>query len=562
MMMKTITNHLKLFTLLGFLLGTSVMQAATSDKLLQLEADMLNYIATNERDSFFIVTEKLKEASLEEGNERLFYKAWSKQAVYEATHQNYHQASEIAKASTNYAAAENSVVGRYFSLHTKATVLQQEDRYEEAEKLYLDALAIRHNNFPEESAAEDLRELMKIAYNRNDIERAKKYAYQMLAEPNLAPHHKGRTLYRLSIMAFEENDVEEFNRIYEEMKRLMQTNGIRSLNLYTEVNYHIINGDYKHALRLAEWLSADTCAERKAIIYHRMGDNEKAYNYMAQYKHLSDSIARVSHNSVVSNLYLRMNNDRLRLEREVLTHQNSQLRYRFYIGIGVFVILFLLFLVYQRHRIIRLLKHDNLLLDYGKKDAEKAIKDLNELSFYESKTDIPLVTPVRVNKLCNHLTSLTQNRCHKDVMMTFQTKLPDDFEIKTNADALEKLLTYLLNYSARFTHKGSIALDCEEKGDFVRFSITDTGMDLGNKHKNKIIDLFTEQSNTIRYVGMNFSIWQSITRLLHGRIWHDLEYANGTRFCIEIPKSPTQYTIVENYDNFVNFDNFRNNYEL
>ena len=61
---------------------------------------------------------------------------------------------------------------------------------------------------------------------------------------------------------------------------------------------------------------------------------------------------------------------------------------------------------------------------------------------------------------------------------------------------------------------------------------------------------------------MNFSIWQSITRLLHGRIWHDLEYANGTRFCIEIPKSPTQYTIVENYDNFVNFDNFRNNYEL
>ena len=562
MMMKTITNYLKLFTLLGFLLGTSVMQAATSDKLLQLEADMLNYIATNERDSFFIVTEKLKEASLEEGNERLFYKAWSKQAVYEATHQNYHQASEIAKALTNYAAAENSVVGRYFSLHTKATVLQQEDRYEEAEKLYLDALAIRHNNFPEESAAEDLRELMKIAYNRNDIERAKKYAYQMLAEPNLAPHHKGRTLYRLSIMAFEENDVEEFNRIYEEMKRLMQTNGIRSLNLYTEVNYHIINGDYKHALRLAEWLSADTCAERKAIIYHRMGDNEKAYNYMAQYKHLSDSIARVSHNSVVSNLYLRMNNDRLRLEREVLTHQNSQLRYRFYIGIGVFVILVLLFLVYQRHRIIRLLKHDNLLLDYGKKDAEKAIKDLNELSFYESKTDIPLVTPVRVNKLCNHLTSLTQNSCHKDVMMTFQTKLPDDFEIKTNADALEKLLTYLLNYSARFTHKGSIALDCEEKGDFVRFSITDTGMDLGNKHKNKIIDLFTEQSNTIRYVGMNFSIWQSITRLLHGRIWHDLEYANGTRFCIEIPKSPTQYTIVENYDNFVNLENFRNNYEL
>ena len=497
---------------------------------------MLKYIGMNERDSFYTVSERLKEACLEEGEERLFYKAWSKQAVYEATHRNYHQATEIAKGLTNYAAADNSVVGRYFSLHTKGQVLQQQDKYDEAEKMYTEALAIRHTHFPKESAAEDLRELMKIAYIRNDVARAKKYAYELLSEPDLAPHHKGRTLYRLSIMAFEENDVDEFNRIYEEMKRLMQTDGIRVLNLFTEVNYHIINGDYKHALRLADWLSPDTCAERKAVIYHRIGDNEKAYEYMAQYKHLSDSIARVSHNNVVSNLYLRMNNDRLRLEREILTHQNGQLRYRLYIGAGILVILVLLFLVYQRYRIVRLLKQDNQMMDFGKKDAERAISDLNELSFYESKKDLPLVTQVRVNKLCNHLTNLTQNHCHKDVMTTFHTELPEDFEMKTNAEALEKLLTHLLNYSARFTHKGTITLKTELSGEFVRFSITDTGLNLGNKGKNRFVDLFTQQGGTIRYVGMNFSIWQSITRLLHGRIWHDLEYTDGTRFCIEIPQ--------------------------
>ena len=535
--MTLTTRHIKFLAVLVCLLCTSFLHAAAaSDKLLRLEADMLQYISTNERDTFFIITEKLKEACQDEGEERLFYKAWSKQAIYEATHQNYHNATEIAKALTNYASVENSVIGRYYSLHTKATILQQQDQYEEAEKVYLEALAIRHANFPQESAAEDLRELMKIAYVRNDVEQAKKYAYQLLAEPNLAPHHKGRTLYRLSIMAFEENNVEEYNRIYEEMKRLMQTDGIRSLNVFAEVNYSIINGDYKHALRLADLLSADSCAERKAIIYHRMGDNEKAYEYMEQYKHVSDSIARVSHNNVVSNLYLRMNNDRLRLERELLTHQNSQLRYRFYIGVGIIVILILLFLVYQRHKIIRLLKNDSQMLDYGKKDAEKAIKDLNELSFYESKTGLPLMTPVKVNKLCNHLTNLTQNHCRKDVMTTFQTELPDDFEIKTNAEALEKLLTHLLNYSARFTHNGSITLKCEEQGEFVRFSVTDTGMNLDNRSKNRFLDLFAVQGDTIRYVGMNFNIWQSITRLLHGRIWHDVEYTKGTRFCVEILK--------------------------
>jgi light-regulated signal transduction histidine kinase (bacteriophytochrome) len=50
--------------------------------------------------------------------------------------------------------------------------------------------------------------------------------------------------------------------------------------------------------------------------------------------------------------------------------------------------------------------------------------------------------------------------------------------------------------------------------------------------------MFTEHSNEIRYVGMNFNICQSITRLLHGRIWHDKEYTEGTRFCFEIPKEP------------------------
>ena len=513
--------------------------AEPSDKLLRLEADMLEYIGTSERDTFFIITEELKDVARSEGEERLFYKAWSKQAVYEATHQNFPKATEFCEALTDYAGKESSIVGQYYALHTKGFILQQQDQYDAAEKAYVEALDIRHKNFPDESAAEDLRELMKIAYLRNDIEMAKKYAYQLLSEPNLEPHHKGRTLYRLCIMAFDENDKDEFNRVYEEMQRLMQTDHIRSMNLFTEVNFQIINGNYKEALRLADWLAPDTCAERKAIIYHRMGDNEKAYEYMAQYKHLSDSISHVSHGNVVSNLYLRMNNDRLRLERQLLAHQNDQLRYRFYMAAGVIFILILLFLVYQRHKIIRLLRHDQMMTDYGKKDAENAIKDLNELSSYESKSELPLITPVKLNKLCNHLVDLTQEQCSKNVSAAFQTDLTDDFEVTTNSEALEKLLSHLLNYSVRFTREGFIRVKCTEEGEFVRICVTDTGMKLDTKSKNRFFNLFAEQGSTVRYLGLNFMIWQSITRLLKGRIWHDVDYTDGTRFCVEIPREPS-----------------------
>ena len=519
------------------MLFAMTLRAASEDDLLRLEADMLKYMETNERDKFYSVTEELKESSKESGNERLFYQAWGNQCIYEANQQDYPKALEIAKQMKEYAQQESSTYGEYATMHTEAMILLQEGDYDAAEKAFLEAVDFRHRRFPNESAAEDLRELMKIAYYRNDITMAKNYANQLLAEPNLAPHHKGRTLSRLSIMAFDENNVEEFNHIYNEMKRLMQTDNIKTISLYTEVNYYIINGDFKQALFLVDQLSADTCAERKAVIYHRLGDNDKAYEYMVLYKHLSDSIARVSHNNSMASLYLRMNNDRLRLEQELLAHQNGQLRYRFYITVAVILIMLLLFLIYKRRKIIKLLKHDNTVLYSGKKGAERALQDLNELSFYESKGELALNNPVKVNKLCDHLSTVTQNHCSKGVITVFQTDFSDDFEIQTNADALEKLLSHLLNSSANFTKKGTILLKCADAGEHVIFSVTDTSLVLADSAKGKLSDMFVEEESTARYVSMNFNICQSICRLLHGLIWHDVKYIDGTRFCFEIPKN-------------------------
>ncbi len=530
--MLHLKKYLKLFALLFCMFCAANLRAAANDELISLEAEMLRYMDTNDRESFTRVAKKLKEASKEAGEERFFYRAWGNQGIYEATHQYYKEALDIAKEMIDYARQDGSIYGEYAALHTNAMILMQQQDYDAAQKAFLEASDFRRRHFPNESAAEDLRELMKIAYMRGDVEMAKKYGYQLLAEPNVTPHHKGRTLYRLSIVAFNEGNVEEFNHVYEEMKRLSQTDGIKSINLYTELNYYIINADYKQALMLVDRLSADSCAERKALIYHRLGDNEKAYEYMVEYKRISDSIARASHENDVASIYLRMNNDRLRLEQELLTHQNSQLRYRFYFALGIVLILVLLFLIYQRHKIVRVLKHDNRMLNYSKKDAERALEDLNELSFYESKTELPLDTPVKVNKLGDHLANVTQNQCNRDVTAIFQTKLPDDFEIMTNSDALRKLLTKILNDSARYTTKGFVRLLCEETRDAVLFTITDTSMKSGDSTNDKKAG----EDKAARYTSMSLNICQSISRLLHGRIWRDYEYADGAKFIFEIPK--------------------------
>ena len=533
--MSTTKTYLKLFVILCCLFCSIDMLAVSDEELMRLEAKMNEHFISKDIDSFNKSANRLKEASKKAGNERMYYRAWGNQAIFEATHQDYKEAFAIVKQIRAAAQTNGSTFGEYMALHAEATILLQKQDYDLAEQAFLKAVEFHHRHFTNESAGEDLQELMKIANHRKDGPAGVKYARLILAEPNVAPIHKGRALYRLSQMAFNKNDVEEFNRIYDEMMALKKTDGIGTLVPVVEVNHHIMNGEYEQALILSDKLDPEMAAERKAVIYHRMGNDTKAYEYMQKYKKISDSIILVSHGNVVASCFVQMNNDRLMLEQHLLEKQNNELRNRIYLIIGISCIVILLVIIYKRQKRIKQLNRRHKKLVYEKDDAERALVELEELSFFESKTALALTTPLQINELCDRLTTTTQKICHKGVATIFQTSLPDDYKITTDADALEKLLTHLLNYSVRYTQKGFIRLNCADSGEFIRFSVADTSAGL-NKQKNQLVGMFSQHGNKIRFVGMNFNICQSITRLLHGRIWHDMDYDKGTRFCFEIPK--------------------------
>ena len=531
--MLYLIKFLRAFVVLGCILCAASMRAATSDELTSLENEMLKLINGNDREAFTRVAENLKTASLEEGDERMFYKAWGYQAIFEATNQYLQKANEITQEMIVYARQEGSVFGEYEALHTEAMVSLQTQDYEAQEKAFHRSLEFLRRHFPNESGIEDLRELFKIAYDNGDLAKAQDIAYQVLETPNVTPRYKNRVLSRLSSLVFRRNDVEEFNRLYNEMNKLSQMYDGITIHPYTKLNYHIINGDYEQALILVDSLSADTCAERKAIIYQRLGDYEKAYNYMYLYKQISDSIDRASHNQELNNLLLRMNNNRMRMEGDLLEKENNYLRYRFYVAVAIIFTLILLFLAYQRYKYIRKLKQNYTMLRYEKNDAETALKSLNEMSLYEEMKELPLDMPVNINNLCNRLASIAQKHCRMGAITIFQTELSDDFKLLTNPEALENLLTHLLNNSLHSTEEGILLLKCSGNEKCVRFSITHTSNGGNDLSDEDISDNTAQQS----IVGLN--ICQAISRLLHGRIWRDTEYTDGTRYIFEIQKTVT-----------------------
>jgi len=565
--------------------------------MVKMQSEMLRLLSTADKDKFTEVTEQLKAESQKQGDERMFYIAWGNQSTYEATHQNYVRAEEIANKIAEYAADQNSYWGNYIVLHTKAVNALQKQDYQEAEEEFKKAVDFRHKYFPGESAGDDLQELMKIANHRKDQKAGLKYARQILAEPNVAPIHKGRALFRLSQFAFNQNNKELFDSIYSELQALKASDGIGTIEPVVEVNYQIVNGNYDEALRLCQDLSPESRAERMAVIYHRMGNNDKAYEYMTKFKKINDSIVLVSHGNVVASCFVQMNNERMKLEQKLLEEENAKLKRWFQftiIGAIIVAIVIIFALVLWRHR--RRIKHlekENALLDNARKKAEKAfdmknefithitdelraplnpiegfseilgmkevelqpeereqlsqhikdgskhitklIDELAELSLYESKKSLPINYTISPNHLCRHMVDTMRPRCKQGVRIFFESELSDNYVVATNHEAIEALLRHLLENAVQYTDQGVITVACSEYSDKVRISVTDTGHGIPTEQREHVFDTFRELGDNVKLRGLGLPICKAIVKLLGGEIWLDADYHEGSRFIFELP---------------------------
>ena len=579
--------------LLVFLMSLPVT-AKNDVQLMRLQAKMLRLISTDDKDQFTQVTEELKNLCHQLGDERLFYTAWGNQSTYEATHQNYNGAEKIANQIAEYAEGQNSYGGHYVAVPVKALSALQSQDYQEAEERFLKAVECRHRYFPNESAGDYLQELMKIANHRKDQKAGLKFAKQILAEPNVAPIHKGRALFRLSQFAFNKNNKELYDSIYNELMALKASDGIGTIEPVVEVNHEILNGNYQEALRLCEGLSPEKRAERMAVIYHRMGDNDKAYEQMAKFKKINDSIVLVSHGNVVASCYVQMNNERLKLEQKLLEEENANLKRLFVFTIIGIVILVLALVLLQHHLRIRHLEKENERLEKERKQAEKAfdmknefitnitnelraplnpiegfsdilgtqdyelqpeereelstlikdssktitklIDELAELSLYESKKSLPMNYTISPNHLCRHMVDAMRPRCKDGVRMYYETELSESYEVRTNQEAVEALLKHLIENAIQYTDHGVITVACSEYEDKVRTSVTDTGRGIPPERRAHVFDTFREMGENQKLQGLGLSICKSIVKLLNGRIWLDEEYTDGSRFIFELPK--------------------------
>lgn len=110
---------------------------------------------------------------------------------------------------------------------------------------------------------------------------------------------------------------------------------------------------------------------------------------------------------------------------------------------------------------------------------------------------------------------------------------------------IRQILLNLLGNAIKFTHVGGITLqlDVPEQGQ-IHFAVRDTGIGMTPEQLDKVFESFTQAdaSTTRRFggTGLGTTICRHLVQLMHGRIWAESRYGQGSTFHFTLPLPAVQ----------------------
>ena len=166
------------------------------------------------------------------------------------------------------------------------------------------------------------------------------------------------------------------------------------------------------------------------------------------------------------------------------------------------------------------------------------VNELLELSKSESESlDGVEKMEVRCNDLCRSVLTSMKGKGKSYVDLRFQTNVDDCFTIQSNVFHLRGALNHLIDNALKFTDMGHVELSVELKGDQVVFSISDTGIGIPEKDRERVFENFVKLDEFKEGVGLGLPISRRLVASLDGTLVLDSDYSPGSRFVITVPKA-------------------------
>ncbi|MHC4913680.1 MAG: sensor histidine kinase, partial [Planctomycetota bacterium] len=126
----------------------------------------------------------------------------------------------------------------------------------------------------------------------------------------------------------------------------------------------------------------------------------------------------------------------------------------------------------------------------------------------------------------------------ENITITVENELPVLDCVKT---AIGQVFQNLLGNAVKYIDKpkGQIKVGCVEENDFWKFSVTDNGPGIEEKHFERIFRIFQTLSprDELESTGIGLSVVKKIVELHGGEIWVESKMGEGTTFFFTLPRS-------------------------
>ena len=175
-----------------------------------------------------------------------------------------------------------------------------------------------------------------------------------------------------------------------------------------------------------------------------------------------------------------------------------------------------------------LLQLINAVLDLSKIEAGKMEVALEDFSVHDLIEGIVAVIEPLAQKNSNQL----------------QIRVREEVEgMRADATKVRQALFNVLANACKFTSKGTVSLDvaseADASGDWIRFTIADTGIGMTQEQMSRLFQDFTQvdRETTRKYggTGLGLALSRRLCRMMGGDISVKSDYGRGSEFTVRLP---------------------------
>jgi signal transduction histidine kinase len=167
------------------------------------------------------------------------------------------------------------------------------------------------------------------------------------------------------------------------------------------------------------------------------------------------------------------------------------------------------------------------------------INDILDLSKIEAGKMELYLEPFDARNLIEEVDSMVQTLVSKNANKLEVTIGEGVGQMTADVTKVRQLMFNLLSNACKFTKQGVIGLKAVRDGDFVQFSVSDSGIGMTPEQMGKLFQEFqqADASTTRKFggTGLGLAISKKFCQMMGGDIWVESEYGKGSTFHFKLP---------------------------